>query len=163
MKTHLVVLPSMLALSAIATLAQNIAAPPIRRADWIKFNPVTALTAETFANPPAADLPWVRMNMPPTADPGELAAEVRALRGNGIAGVEVGQGAFPNNEQLVALLKAANESGVKVSLSHGPTQNPAGYSIDDDHARKTLVVGKAIVNAGSTLEGHLPAPTLTAA
>ena len=162
-KSAVHVFPVALALLGVVALAQNPQGPPIRRADWIKFNPVTALTAETFAHPPAVDLPWVRMNMPPTADPEELAAEVRALRGYGIAGVEIGQGAFPNNEQLVALLKAANEAGVKVSLSHGPTQNPAGYSIDDDHARKTLVVGKAIVNAGSTFEGHLPAPTLTAA
>ena len=84
------------------------------------------------------------------------------MHDHGIAGVEIGQGAFPNNEQLVALLKAANQVGIKVSLSHGPTQNPAGYSIDDDHARKTLVVGKAAVNAGETFDGHLPPPTLTA-
>ena len=63
----------------------------------------------------------------------------------------------------MALLKAANPVGIKVSLSHGPTQNPAGYSIDDDHARKTLVVGKAVVKAGETFAGHLPPPTLTAA
>ncbi len=149
-------------LAALAT-AQNRPGPPIRRADWIKFNPVTSLTAETFAHPPAADLPWVRMNMPATADPAELAAEVRAMPSYGIAGLEIGQGAFPNNEQLVAILKTANEVGVKVSLSHGPTQNPVGYSIDDDHARKTLVVGKAVVNAGESFDGHLPAPTLTAA
>ena len=101
--------------------------------------------------------------MPATADPAEIAAEVREMREQGIAGVEIGQGAFPNNEQLVALLRAANQVGIKVSLSHGPTQNPAGYSIDDDHARKTLVVGKAVVNAGETFDGHLPPPTLTAA
>ena len=93
----------------------------------------------------------------------EIAAEVRDLHEQGIAGVEIGQGAFPNNEQLVALFKAANQAGIKISLSHGPTQNPAGYSIDDDHARKTLVVGKAAVTAGETFDGHLPPPTLTAA
>ena len=81
---------------------------------------------------------------------------------HGIGGVEIGQGAFPNNDQLVALFKAANQVGIKVSLNHGPTQNPAGYAIDDDHARKTLVVGKAAVNAGETFEGHLPPPTVTA-
>ena len=53
--------------------------------------------------------------------------------------MEIGQGAFPDNEQLVALYTAANQLGIKVSLSHGPTQNPPGYSIDGDHARKTLV------------------------
>ncbi len=152
-----------LALLGVAALAQNRQVATRQRSEWIKFNPVAPLTAASFAHPPAADLPWVRMNMPATADPAEIAAEVRAMHDYGIGGVEVGQGAFPNNEQLVALLKAANLAGIKVSLSHGPTQNPAGYSIDDDHARKTLVVGKAAVNAGDTFDGHLPPPTLTAA
>lgn len=153
---------TVLALLGAAALAQNRQVAATQRSEWIKFNPVTPLTAASFARPPAADLPWVRMNMPATADPAEIAAEVREMRDQGIAGVEIGQGAFPNNEQLVALLRAANQVGVKVSLSHGPTQNPAGYSIDDDHARKTLVVGKAVVNAGQTYDGHLPPPTLTA-
>ncbi len=100
------------------------------------------------------------MNMPATADSVELAAEVQQMHDSGIAGVEVGQGAFPNDAQLVALLKAANRAGMKVSLSHGPTQNPEGYSIDNDHARKTLVAGKAMVDAGGTFQGALPPPTL---
>ena len=94
--------------------------------------------------------------MPASADPEELKAEIQDMFDKGIAGVEVGQGAFPNNEQLVALLSKANELGIKVSLSHGPTQNPAGYSIDDDNARKTLAFGNAPVNAGATFEGPLP-------
>jgi hypothetical protein len=69
--------------------------------------------------------------MPASASPEELKAEVQDLHDKGIAGIELGQGAFPGNEQLVALLSKANEFGIKVSLSHGPTQNPAGYSIDD--------------------------------
>ena len=96
------------------------------------------------------------MNMPVTADPIEIKAAVQNLRDKGIAGVEIGQGAFPNNEQLVALLSKANELGIKVSLSHGPTQNPAGYSIDDDNARKTLAFGNASVDASTTFEGPLP-------
>ncbi len=153
---------SVLILLAAAAFAQNRQAAATQRREWVQFNPVTPLTAASFARPPAADLPWVRMNMPATADPGEIAAEVREMHDSGIGGVEIGQGAFPNNEQLVALLRAANQVGVKVSHSHGPTQNPAGYSIDDDHARKTLVVGKTVVNAGETFDGHLPPPTLTA-
>ena len=96
------------------------------------------------------------MNMPATADPEEIKAEVQDLHDKGIAGVEVGQGAFPNHAQLVSLLSKANELGIKVSLSHGPTQNPAGYSMEDDNARKTLAFGNAVVNAGSTFEGPLP-------
>src|ERR1017187_4792041 len=153
---------AVLALLGAVALAQNPQVIATQRSEWIKFNPVTPLTAASFVRPPAADLPWVRMNMPATADPAEIAAEIRQMQDQGIAGVEIGQGAFPNNEQLVALLRAANQVGIKVSLSHGPTQKPAGYSIDDDHARKTLVVGKAVVNAGETFDGHLPPPTLTA-
>jgi len=126
------------------------------RPQWTAFNPVTALSASTFAEPPANDRPWVRLNMPASADPAEIKAEVQDLYDKGIAGVEVGQGAFPNNEQLVALLKKANELGVKVSLSHGPTQNPPGYSMDGDNARKTLAFGNAAVDAGGTFEGPVP-------
>ena len=70
------------------------------RSEWIKFNPVTPFTAATFANPPATDWPWVRLNMPATADPAEIQAEVHEMHDAGIAGIEVGQGAFPNNDQL---------------------------------------------------------------
>jgi hypothetical protein len=126
------------------------------RTQWTAVNPVTPLSATSFLNPPNNDRPWVRFNMPETADPGEIKAEVQDLHDKGIAGVEVGQGAFPNNEQLIALLSKANELGIKVSLSHGPTQNPAGYSIDDDNARKTLAFGNASVDAGATFEGPLP-------
>ena len=91
------------ALLAVVALAQNPKPAATERSEWIKFNPVTPLTAASFSRPPAADLPWVRMNMPATADPAEIAAEVREMREKGIAGVEIGQGAFPNNDQLVAL------------------------------------------------------------
>ncbi len=127
------------------------------RSQWATFNPVTALSAANFAEPPANDRPWVRMNMPATAEPAEIQAEVQDLHDKGIAGVEVGQGAFPNDEQLVALLSKANELGIKVSLSHGPTQNPLGYSLDGDNARKTLAFGNAVVDAGATFEGPVPA------
>ncbi|SPE38438.1 exported hypothetical protein [Candidatus Sulfopaludibacter sp. SbA6] len=153
---------TVLVLLAAAALGQNSKVAATARSEWIRFNPVTKLTAASFAQPPAADLPWVRLNMPATADPAEIRAEIQDMHDEGIAGVEIGQGAFPNNEQLVALLTAANHAGTKVSLSHGPTQYPAGYSIDDDHARKTLVVGKVELNAGATFDGHLPPPTLTA-
>ena len=123
-KPAIPVVAAALVLLGAAALAQNRQVAATQRSEWIKFNPVTSLTASSFAKPPAADLPWVRMNMPATADPAEIGAEVRAMAEFGIAGVEIGQGAFPNNEQLVALLKAANQVGIKVSLSHGPTQNP---------------------------------------
>jgi hypothetical protein len=155
------VLFSALLLLAVAALAQDSKVVVSARSEWIRFNPVTQLTAATFAKPPAGDRPWVRMNIPATADPAEIAAEVREMHEKGIAGVEIGQGAFPNDDQLVALYTAANQLGIKVSLSHGPTQNLTGYSIDSDHARKTLVFGKVTVDAAATFEGPLPAGTLT--
>ena len=147
-------LPVLCALPALAGLAQV-------RSEWTAINPVTPLTVGSFLHPPAADQPWVRLNMPADADAAELGVEVQQLHDAGIAGIEVGQGAFPNNDQLVAILKAANRAGVKVSLSHGPTQNPAGYSIDSDNARQSLFLGKATVDGGGTFDGPLPAPTLT--
>src|SRR6185436_6044907 len=123
MKRAGIVMAALASLSAMVATAvgQSPHVAPTTRSEWITFNPVTPLTAATFANPPAADWPWVRLNMPATADPAEIKAEVQQMRDAGIAGVEVGQGAFPNHDQLVALLTAANQAGVKVSLSHGPT------------------------------------------
>jgi hypothetical protein len=163
MKKALVPVPQSFALLLLATsaLAQNSSVAAIGRSEWIKFNPVTPLTPASFAKPPEADLPWVRMNIPADADPAEIAAEIRDLHQKGIGGAEIGQGAFPNNDQLVALYTAANQVGVKVSLSHGPTQNLTGYSIDSDHARKTLFFGKVAVDAGTTFEGPVPTGTLT--
>jgi len=131
---------------------------PGSRAPWNEINPVTPLDLQSFSTPGMHDRPWARLNMPSTADAAELRSEVDELRASGIAGIEVGQGAFPNEEQLVAILEEANKLGVKVSLSHGPTQYPAGYSIDDDDARKTLAFGNAIVATGTAFDGTLPPP-----
>lgn len=152
---------SLLVASITLLIVLSVTAQNGRVAEWRKINAVTPLTAETFARPPATDLPWVRMNMPATADPAEIRATVKQLHDSGIAGIEIGQGAYPNNDQLVALLTAANQYGVKVSLSHGPTKNPAGYSIDADHARKSLFVGKAVVSSGATFQGAVPPPVQT--
>jgi hypothetical protein len=90
--------PAILAAAAVLALfgavarSQNQQIAATQRADWMKFNPVTPLTAASFAQPPAADLPWVRMNMPSTADSAEVAAEVREMHEYGISGVEIGQG-----------------------------------------------------------------------
>jgi len=155
-----------IAVSAIVLLptsafGQSTRVAATTRQEWSSFNPVTRLSAASFAKPPVSDLPWVRMNMPATAEPAEIRAEVQAMQASGIGGVEIGQGAFPNNDQLVALLKAGNDFGIKISISHGPTQNLPGYSIDSDNARKSLFFGKAAVNAGATFEGALPPGTLT--
>jgi hypothetical protein len=125
---------------------------------WSELNPVTRLTAETFANPPATDRPWVRVNLPAEQSPAELKAEIAEMHEHGIAGLEIGQGAFPKTEQLVAILQAANELGVKVSLSHGPTVSPAGYSFDEVNVRKTLLFTATKVAAGAETDITLTAP-----
>jgi len=91
-KPAIPVVAAALVLLGAAALAQNRQVAATQRSEWIKFNPVTSLTASSFAKPPAADLPWVRMNMPATADPAEIGAEVRAMAEFGIAGVEIGHG-----------------------------------------------------------------------
>ena len=48
--------------------------------EWRKFNPVTPLTAATFAHPPAIDLPYI----PATADPAEIKVEVKQLYESGM-------------------------------------------------------------------------------
>ena len=61
-----------IALWGVSALAQNRGIVAAQKPEWSKFNPVTPLTAASFTQPPASDLPWVRMNMPQTADPAEL-------------------------------------------------------------------------------------------
>ncbi|HYV89430.1 MAG TPA: hypothetical protein VFA91_12715, partial [Candidatus Polarisedimenticolia bacterium] len=163
MKRACIAMTALASLSAMVATAvgQRPHVAATTRSEWITFNPVTPLTAATFANPPAADWPWVRLNLPAGADPAEIQAEVHQMHDAGIAGIEVGQGAFPDNDRLLALLTAATQAGIKVSLSHGPTQSPAGYSIDGDHARKTMYFGKAAVDAGATFDGPLPAGAQT--
>lgn len=145
-----------------ALLAVAAAGPPdstmASESNWSALNPVTRMNKQTFAHPGLNDRPWVRLNMPPTADPKELTSEVEELHRSGVAGIEVGQGAFPNSDQLAAILTQANKFGIKVSLSHGPTQNPEGYSADDDNARKTLTFGNATIEAITSFNGPLPAP-----
>lgn len=119
-------------------------------------NPVTALTPETFANPPAVDWPWVRWNFPPeTATIAELEAELTDMNAAGINGVEIGQGGVPTLEQLAAILRKANELGIKVSLkAHADT--PSVFAASRDLQRQTLSAGKTVVDAGANFSGALP-------
>ena len=100
-------------------------------------------------------------NMPDTADPSEIKAEVQQMHDSGIAGVEVGQGAFPNNSQLVALLPPRTNMGLKSASATVPHRIPRDTPIDGDDARKSLFLGKVVVSAGATFDGPLPAPVLT--
>ncbi len=125
---------------------------------WPQLNPVTRLTAETFAHPPITDRPWVRVNTPADVTSEELTAEIAEMKQHGIGGIEIGQGTFPKTPQLIAILKAANAQGLKVSLSHGSTAAPEGYSFDKDNVRKTLLYTASSVNAGAAADITLKAP-----
>ena len=82
-----------------------------------QFNPVTSLTNQSFSKPGSEDLPWVRWNFPPeTAEITELEKQLADMKAAGIAGVEIGQGGEPTLKQVEAVLKKANELGIKVSL-----------------------------------------------
>src|SRR5689334_5558503 len=147
----------------VAVALLSAAAPAVSEAapsDWTAINPVTPLTAGSFAQPPATDQPWARINLPPSGVTIEgLQRQLQDLAAAHVAGAEYGQGAVPTQDQFKAILVEANRLGIKVSLSHGPTQNPTGYSINGDNARKNLFFGAATVNGGETYTGAVPPPT----
>ena len=159
------VLAALLLAAVTASYGQKPKVAVRSKADLARINPVTALTAGTFAQPPVTDWPWVFYNIPPTAEPEQLKTEIRQMRDAGIGGALTGQGYYPNDAQLIAMLEAGIELGVTISTWSGPTmgRGPASsFSADDENATKTLVFGKATVGAGQTFDGALPSGTLPA-
>ena len=125
---------------------------------WSVLNPVTPFSAETFAHPGQNDRPWVRVNTPDELSSEELTAEVAEMKQHGIGGLEIGQGTFPATPQLIAILQAANQQGLKVSLSHGSTTAPKGYSYDEANVRKTLLFTASKVMDGQVADITFKAP-----
>ena len=123
-----------------------------------QFNPVTSLTNQSFSKPGSEDLPWVRWNFPPeTAEIAELEKQLVDLKAAGIAGVEIGQGGEPTLKQVEAVLKKANELGLKVSLKYKVGAPVAGtFSIKHDFVRKTLSAADTMILAGKVFNDSLP-------
>lgn len=114
-------------------------------------NPVTALTAETFATPPIDDWPLARYNYPATATVAGLQSELVQMHEDGVGGVEVGQGSNVTLPQLTGMLQTANELDMTVAVksnSGEPIYTNAG-----DYVRKTLNQTKVNVDAGTTFSG----------
>jgi hypothetical protein len=162
---------SALAMLAVSAAAGSVAAPAVTASAapaaspdeakvnyWNGVNPVTELTASTFANPPANDKAWVRWNWPPATTTNEqLLADLQDLADANIAGVEIGQGGNPTNEQLALILDRANELGIKVGIKYSGGAPVTGTWVNtNDYTRKTLTNNRTPVDAGVTFNGALP-------
>jgi hypothetical protein len=124
-----------------------------------ELNPVTPLTAATFSDPPQNDMPWVRWNFPPaTASIAELETELEDMRDHNIAGVEIGQGGVPTNEQLLAIYRKATALGITVSLKAINGLPGTTYVNTNPYARRTLAAFKTAVDAGASVNLALPGP-----
>jgi hypothetical protein len=129
-------------------------------ATYENLNPVTPLTASTFADPASTEKPWVRWNFKPT-DPlttiASLQADLEDAAAHGIGGVEIGQGGVPTKEQLTAIYDKAEELGITVSLKAVSALPDQTYASTDNYARRTLNFSQlAPAAAGSTVDADLP-------
>ena len=125
---------------------------------WNDINPVTELTKDTFANPPLNDRPWVRWNwVPGTTTDEQLTSDLEDLAAAGIAGVEVGQGGNPTNDQLKVILEKANDLGITVGIKYSGGAPITGTWVNtNDYTRKTLTNNRTVVDAGANFAGALP-------
>ncbi|WP_210438985.1 glycosyl hydrolase [Nocardioides xinjiangensis] len=149
-----VVVPAITATAAPAAAA----AEQAEVSYWNGVNPVTELTGSTFANPPANDKAWVRWNWPPaTTTDEQLLADLQDMAEANIAGVEIGQGGNPTNEQLSLILDKANELDITVGIKYSGGAPTTGTWVNThDYTRKTLTNSRTLVNAGETFTGALP-------
>ncbi|TYL51742.1 hypothetical protein FXB39_08185 [Nocardioides sp. BGMRC 2183] len=116
-----------------------------------QVNPVTALTADTFASPPIDDWPLARYNYPATATVAGLQGELEQMHEDGVGGVEVGQGSNVTLPQLTGLLRKANELDMTVGVKSNSGEPM--YTNAGDYVRKTLGQTRTFVDAGATFDG----------
>jgi hypothetical protein len=142
---------------------------------------VPALTASTFADPPAAVRPKYRWWLPAAAtDDAELRAELAQVKAVGGGGVEVSPFPVPGRENRAnatlvdngwfspewlrktrVIADAAEDEGVVLDQTLGPqAQGFARVPLDDGlnnpHVMQQLVHGYASVAPGQTFDGPLP-------
>jgi sugar phosphate isomerase/epimerase len=86
----------------------------------------------------------------------ELETELEDMNQAGINGVEIGQGGVPTLEQLTAVLKKANQLGIKVSLK-APASSPDEFMAAPEYSRQTLRAAQTMVSSGAAFSGPLPA------
>ncbi|KQW53694.1 hypothetical protein ASC77_05355 [Nocardioides sp. Root1257] len=129
-------------------------------AAYASINPVTPLTASTFADPSTSEKPWVRWNFKP-ADPltttASLEADLEDAAAHNIGGVEIGQGGVPTTAQLTTIYAKAKQLGITVSLKAAAALPGQSYANTDAYARRTLNFSRFDpVTAGATVDADLP-------
>src|SRR5690349_613706 len=144
-------------LAAATSVPANAATPggaPPSAAAFAALNPVTPLTATTFADPPQNDMPWARWNFPPaTATIDGLMTDMQDAYDHNIGGLEIGQGGVPTTDQLVAIYNKANSLGMTISLKVASALPGTTYANTDQYARRTLQASTTVVNGGATFNG----------
>jgi hypothetical protein len=151
-----------LVLSAATPLNGAAAAPaqpgvPPGMGYYAKLNPVTQLTASSFAAPPQNNMPWARWNFPPaTATIAGLKADIIDAYEHNIGGLEIGQGGVPTTEQLTAIYQEANALGIKISLKAANGLPNGSYPATDPYARRTLAASRQTADAGASVSGAVP-------
>ncbi len=144
-------------------------------------DPVPALTAASFANPPTTVRPKYRMWVPLAyTEDAELQAEVKQIAAAGAGGIEVAPFGVPGpgnqttpfldtygwgtplwTHKLQVIIAAANKYKLTVDQNLGPNYPPTVptvSSVNDPAAAQQITYGQAFVAAGGTFDTTLPAP-----
>src|SRR5262249_46336275 len=90
---------------------------------------------------------------PATATVAGLEADLQDAYDHNVAGVEIGQGGVPTQDQLVAIYNKANALGITVSLKVASALPGQTYSNTDPYARRTLAVSPTALEAGRSCSG----------
>src|SRR4051812_26759945 len=163
---------------AVVALGAGLAAAPAARGE----SATPALSAASFANPPAAQRPKYRWWMPLAyTDDDELRTELRDMAASGAGGVEVAPfyvpGAGNQSNAFLAQygwgtplwahkMEVVTEEGAKpgwvaaqTPAPQSPPPVPTLNSFNQPQAEQQLIFGRDFDAPGPTRTGALPAPT----